>query len=89
MSGPQCCSNPPTINPSTGSGHVEKLGGLDSYVTGFPDSKLAILLVSDIFGTCPPFQKPVSVFFFSFGLIVRIFTSLCDMGFVVLALLCI
>ncbi|KAI5349690.1 PREDICTED: endo-1 [Prunus dulcis] len=50
MSGPQCCSNPPTINPSSGSGHVEKLGGLDSYVTGSPDSKLAILLVSDIFG---------------------------------------
>ncbi|XP_008223022.1 PREDICTED: endo-1,3;1,4-beta-D-glucanase-like isoform X2 [Prunus mume] len=50
MSGLQCCSNPPTINPSSGSGHVEKLGGLDSYVTGFPDSKLAILLVSDIFG---------------------------------------
>ncbi|BFG15280.1 hypothetical protein CerSpe_015550 [Prunus speciosa] len=50
MSGPQCCSNPPTIHPSSGSGHVEKIGGLDSYVTGSPDSKLAILLVSDIFG---------------------------------------
>ncbi|KAL6293323.1 hypothetical protein ACE6H2_001465 [Prunus campanulata] len=50
MSGPQCCSNPPTIQPSSGSGHVEKIGGLDSYVTGSPDSKLAILLVSDIFG---------------------------------------
>jgi len=50
MSGPQCCSNPPTLNPSAGAGHVEQLGGLSSYVSGSPDSKLAILLISDIFG---------------------------------------
>ncbi|CAL8991639.1 unnamed protein product, partial [Prunus brigantina] len=50
MSGPQCCSNPPALNPSSGSGHVEKLGGFNSYVTGSPDSKLAILLVHDGFG---------------------------------------
>ncbi|KAL6293322.1 hypothetical protein ACE6H2_001464 [Prunus campanulata] len=54
MSGPQCCSNPPTLNPSSGSGHVEKFGGLDTYVTGSPDSKLAILLVSDIYGYDAP-----------------------------------
>ncbi|KAI4317731.1 hypothetical protein L6164_025578 [Bauhinia variegata] len=50
MSGPQCCSNPPTLNPNSGAGHVEKLGGLDAYVTGPSDSKLAILLISDVFG---------------------------------------
>ncbi|EXB95846.1 hypothetical protein L484_010045 [Morus notabilis] len=50
MSGCQCCSNPPTLNPSSGAGHVEKLGGLDSYVTGSPNSKLAVLLISDIYG---------------------------------------
>ncbi|KAJ4722352.1 endo-1,31,4-beta-D-glucanase-like [Melia azedarach] len=50
MSGPQCCSNPPTLNPGSGEGHVEKLGGLDTYVTGSLDSKLGVLLVSDIFG---------------------------------------
>ncbi|KAE8076948.1 hypothetical protein FH972_015565 [Carpinus fangiana] len=50
MSGPQCCSNPPTLNPSAGAGHVEQLGGLSSYVSGSPDSKLAILLISDVFG---------------------------------------
>uniref|UniRef100_A0A6N2LVZ1 Dienelactone hydrolase domain-containing protein n=1 Tax=Salix viminalis TaxID=40686 RepID=A0A6N2LVZ1_SALVM len=50
MSGPQCCANPPTLNPSSGAGHVEKVGGLDSYVSGSPDSKLAILLVSDVYG---------------------------------------
>ncbi|GAY50626.1 hypothetical protein CUMW_128130 [Citrus unshiu] len=49
MSGPQCCANPPTLNPNSGAGHVEKLGGLDTYVTGSPDSKLAALLISDIF----------------------------------------
>ena len=51
MSGPQCCSNPPTLNPSSGAGHVEKLGGLDSYVTASPDSNLAIVLISEIFGS--------------------------------------
>ncbi|KAJ6989214.1 hypothetical protein NC653_021947 [Populus alba x Populus x berolinensis] len=50
MAGPQCCAHPPTLNPSSGAGHVEKVGGLDSYVSGSPDSKLAILLVSDVYG---------------------------------------
>ncbi|XP_010532694.1 PREDICTED: endo-1,3;1,4-beta-D-glucanase-like [Tarenaya hassleriana] len=50
MSGPQCCENPPTLNPKSGSGHVEKLGGLDAYIVGSPDSSRAILLVSDVFG---------------------------------------
>ncbi|GLT47496.1 hypothetical protein SLA2020_211910 [Shorea laevis] len=50
MSGPQCCSNPPTLNPNSGGGHVEVIGGLKSYVTGSPHSKSAILLISDIFG---------------------------------------
>ncbi|XP_059434886.1 endo-1,3;1,4-beta-D-glucanase-like [Corylus avellana] len=50
MAGPQCCSNPPTLNPSAGGGHVEQLGGLSSYVSGSPDSKHAILLISDVFG---------------------------------------
>ncbi|XP_050240370.1 endo-1,3;1,4-beta-D-glucanase-like [Quercus robur] len=50
MSGPQCCSNPPTLNPNAGAGHVEQLGGLSTYVSGSPNSKLAILLISDVFG---------------------------------------
>ncbi|KAH9765344.1 DLH domain-containing protein [Citrus sinensis] len=50
MSGPQCCANPPTLNPNSGAGHVEKLGGLNTYVTGSPDSKVAALLISDVFG---------------------------------------
>ncbi|WJX90484.1 carboxymethylenebutenolidase [Trifolium repens] len=50
MSGPECCSNAPILNPNYGAGHVEKLGGLDTYVTGPSNSNLAILMVSEIFG---------------------------------------
>lgn len=50
MSGPQCCKNPPTLDPTAGVGSVVKLGGLNSYVTGASTSNLAILLVSDVFG---------------------------------------
>ncbi|GAY68793.1 hypothetical protein CUMW_266940, partial [Citrus unshiu] len=49
MSDPQCCANPPTLNPTTGGGHVENLGGLNTYVNGSPHSKLAVLLVSDVY----------------------------------------
>ncbi|KAM1103931.1 hypothetical protein ACFX1X_012633 [Malus domestica] len=49
MASSECCSNPPALNPSSGSGHVEKLGGFDSYVTGSPDSRLSVLLVHDAF----------------------------------------
>ncbi|CAJ1941228.1 unnamed protein product [Sphenostylis stenocarpa] len=52
MSGSQCCSNPPILDPTAGSGgHVQKVGGVDSYVTASPHSKLAVLLISDVFGT--------------------------------------
>ncbi|KAF3457222.1 hypothetical protein FNV43_RR01879 [Rhamnella rubrinervis] len=50
MSGPQCCSNPPVLDPNGGAGHVEKLGGLNTYISGSPSSKLAIVLISDIYG---------------------------------------
>ncbi|KAM5569249.1 endo-1,3,1,4-beta-D-glucanase-like [Rosa sericea] len=60
MSGPACCSNPPALNPASGSGHVEKLAGLDSYVTGSPDSKLAVLLIADIFGYEAPLLRKLA-----------------------------
>ncbi|KAK6913867.1 Dienelactone hydrolase [Dillenia turbinata] len=50
MSGPQCCENPPSLSSSCGNGKVEEIGGLKCYVVGSPDSKLAVLLVSDIYG---------------------------------------
>ncbi|XP_043709279.1 endo-1,3;1,4-beta-D-glucanase-like isoform X2 [Telopea speciosissima] len=50
MAGPQCCDNPPALNPNSGEGIVEEFGGLLSYITGSSGSKAAILLVSDVFG---------------------------------------
>ncbi|KAI3905398.1 hypothetical protein MKW92_027805 [Papaver armeniacum] len=51
MAGIQCCQNPPDLGSSSGSnGCVEEVGGLQSYVSGCLDSKLGILLVSDVFG---------------------------------------
>ncbi|KAG7583091.1 Dienelactone hydrolase [Arabidopsis suecica] len=50
MSGHQCTENPPHLDPNSGSGHVEKLGNLDTYVSGSTHSKLAVLLVSHVFG---------------------------------------
>ncbi|XP_010488428.1 PREDICTED: endo-1,3;1,4-beta-D-glucanase-like [Camelina sativa] len=46
----QCTENPPNLDPNSGSGHVEKLGNLDTYVSGSTHSKLAVLLVSHVFG---------------------------------------
>ncbi|XP_057966032.1 endo-1,3;1,4-beta-D-glucanase-like [Malania oleifera] len=50
MSGSQCCENPPPLSSGSGAGFVAELGGLKSYLTGSSDSKLAILLISDVFG---------------------------------------
>jgi len=54
MSGPQCCANPPALSSSCGVGHEEEIGGLKCYVTGSPESKLAVVLISDIFGYQAP-----------------------------------
>jgi hypothetical protein len=51
MAGPACCSNPPILNSFAGAGHVDKIGGLNAYLTGSPHSTRAILFVSDIYGT--------------------------------------
>ncbi|CAA2993137.1 endo-1,3 1,4-beta-D-glucanase-like [Olea europaea subsp. europaea] len=50
MSGPQCCENPPTLSSSIGAGHIDELGGLKCYISGTSDSKLAVILCSDVFG---------------------------------------
>ncbi|KAL8189440.1 hypothetical protein R6Q57_029006 [Mikania cordata] len=50
MSGPDCCKNPPAIfSDMEYSGEVLQIASLDSYVSGKPDSKIAVLLVSDVF----------------------------------------
>ncbi|CAL5347138.1 unnamed protein product [Camellia sinensis] len=46
-----CCENAPTLLASScGAGHVEDFGGLKTYISGSPHSKLGILLVSDVYG---------------------------------------
>ncbi|WVY94122.1 hypothetical protein V8G54_033210 [Vigna mungo] len=51
MSTSHCFQNPPKFNSAIHvAGTLQQLGGLSSYVTGSPDSKFAIILVSDVFG---------------------------------------
>ncbi|KAI3965562.1 hypothetical protein MKX01_010519 [Papaver californicum] len=49
-----CCKNPPALNSSSGYEHVEEIGGLKTYVSGSLDTKLGILLVSDVYGYGAP-----------------------------------
>ncbi|KAJ4789520.1 hypothetical protein LUZ62_040766 [Rhynchospora pubera] len=58
MASSQCCQNPPTLDPVYGKGHVvEDFGGLKAYITGSPESKLAIILISDVFGYEAPLLR--------------------------------
>lgn len=50
MAGTQCCENPPVLSSSCGAGAVEEIAGFKAYVTGSAVSKLAVLLVSDVYG---------------------------------------
>lgn len=50
MSSPLCFENPPRLTPDCGAGTVQEFGGLETYVTGASDSKLAILLIADVYG---------------------------------------
>ncbi|PRQ38856.1 putative alpha/Beta hydrolase [Rosa chinensis] len=45
-----CFENPPTLSSTYGKGTVLEFGGMKTYVTGSTESKLAVLLVSDVFG---------------------------------------
>ncbi|KAH6816505.1 alpha/beta-Hydrolases superfamily protein [Perilla frutescens var. frutescens] len=50
MLGPHCTDNPPTLSSTCGAGNIQEIGGLQTYVTGDQNSKLAILLAADAFG---------------------------------------
>ncbi|KAL3812718.1 hypothetical protein ACJIZ3_013986 [Penstemon smallii] len=50
MLGPHCTKNPPTLSSTCGAGHVEEFAGLQTYITGDQDSKLAIILLADAYG---------------------------------------
>lgn len=47
--GRHCVENPPLLDSGSGTGTVTNIAGLKVYVSGHSDSKLAILLVSDVF----------------------------------------
>ncbi|EMS61726.1 hypothetical protein CFC21_002596 [Triticum aestivum] len=50
MASPQCCADPPTLDPAGGEGRVvDSFGGITAYVAGARESKAAVILVSDIF----------------------------------------
>lgn len=54
MSGPQCCENPPAASSGGESGEVLQIASLNTYVTGNPDLKSAVVLVSDVYGYGAP-----------------------------------
>jgi dienelactone hydrolase len=61
MTTPQCCENPPALNPAAGQGKVvDSFGGLAAYVTGAADSKAAVILISDIFGFEAPNLRKIA-----------------------------
>ncbi|KAJ0531120.1 putative dienelactone hydrolase, alpha/Beta hydrolase [Helianthus annuus] len=60
MSGPECCKNPPAISSGGESGEVLQIASLNSYVSGKPDSKIAVLLVSDVYGYEAPKLRQVA-----------------------------
>ncbi|CAH9106067.1 unnamed protein product [Cuscuta europaea] len=55
-----CYSERPTFCSSCGAGTVTQLGGLQTYLTGPPHSKNAILMISDIYGNEPPIFRSVA-----------------------------
>ncbi|KAJ0724577.1 putative dienelactone hydrolase, alpha/Beta hydrolase [Helianthus annuus] len=60
MFGPACCDNPPGISSGEESGQIKKLASLNSYVSGNPDSKLAVLLISDAYGYEAPKLRKIA-----------------------------
>nr|XP_009417916.1 PREDICTED: endo-1,3;1,4-beta-D-glucanase-like isoform X1 [Musa acuminata subsp. malaccensis] len=61
MASPQCCANPPTLSPACGDGIVvDDLGGVRAYTAGSPNSKIAVLLISDVYGFEAPNLRKIA-----------------------------
>ncbi|KAL8242818.1 hypothetical protein R6Q59_013120 [Mikania micrantha] len=60
MSGPECCENPPVTSSGGESGEIKQIASLKSYVSGNPGSKLAVLLISDVYGYEAPKLRKIA-----------------------------
>ncbi|KAI3808723.1 hypothetical protein L1987_24682 [Smallanthus sonchifolius] len=61
MSGPQCCENPPAVFSGSGQDdRIEVIGGLTSYTAGSLASKLAVVLIADIYGYEAPKLRQIA-----------------------------
>jgi hypothetical protein len=51
MASSHCFKNAPALNPAGGGGEViVDFGGQKAYITGSPESKAAVIFISDAFG---------------------------------------
>ncbi|KAK1414148.1 hypothetical protein QVD17_29889 [Tagetes erecta] len=60
MSGPECCSNPPEFSSGDDSGQIKQIASLNSYVSGNPNSKTAVILISDVYGYKAPKLRKIA-----------------------------
>ncbi|GJN13305.1 hypothetical protein PR202_ga31661 [Eleusine coracana subsp. coracana] len=61
MASSHCFENAPALNPAGGGGEVvDDFGGQRSYIAGSPESKAAVILISDAFGFEAPNLRKIA-----------------------------
>jgi hypothetical protein len=79
MASSQCCENPPALDPAAGAGKVvDNFGGLKAYVAGAGDSKAAVVLIADVYGT--PLSNLTRSPYLSLGIVTRVLVLLLLQG---------